>query len=107
VAVVQGCQSSGRVNTVLSIRLAAVHNAHHMAFVSKLSTGICVGKGMSVNESLQNMIYHNVSPVFAYAWIHCRYICCNGACPCSGRMGESSNPELCLCLEVSVLAIVY
>ncbi|GFH18589.1 uncharacterized protein HaLaN_15419, partial [Haematococcus lacustris] len=28
------------------------------------------------------------------------YICCNGACPCSGRMGESSNPECCLCMEV-------
>lgn len=30
-----------------------------------------------------------------------RYICCNGACPCSGRCGEQKNPELCLCLEVS------
>ncbi|KAF5841004.1 hypothetical protein DUNSADRAFT_14711 [Dunaliella salina] len=29
-----------------------------------------------------------------------RYICCNGFCPCSGRMGEQSAPECCLCLEV-------
>ena len=29
-----------------------------------------------------------------------RYICCNGMCPCSGRMGESKAPECCLCLEV-------
>lgn len=29
-----------------------------------------------------------------------RYICCNGACPCSGRCGEKSCPGFCLCLEV-------
>eukprot|EP00195_Chlamydomonas_chlamydogama_P008863 CAMPEP_0202900824 /NCGR_PEP_ID=MMETSP1392-20130828/12054_1 /ASSEMBLY_ACC=CAM_ASM_000868 /TAXON_ID=225041 /ORGANISM="Chlamydomonas chlamydogama, Strain SAG 11-48b" /LENGTH=295 /DNA_ID=CAMNT_0049587273 /DNA_START=146 /DNA_END=1033 /DNA_ORIENTATION=- len=29
-----------------------------------------------------------------------RYLCCNGSCPCSGRMGEKSCPEFCLCLEV-------
>ena len=29
-----------------------------------------------------------------------RYICCNGDCPCSGRMKESDCPEFCLCLEV-------
>ncbi|KAK9802708.1 hypothetical protein WJX73_009701 [Symbiochloris irregularis] len=29
-----------------------------------------------------------------------RYVCCNGDCPCSGRMGEQSCPELCLCAEV-------
>mmetsp|Transcript_19428 Transcript_19428/g.54306 ORF Transcript_19428/g.54306 Transcript_19428/m.54306 type:complete len:271 (-) Transcript_19428:1711-2523(-) len=29
-----------------------------------------------------------------------RYICCNGLCPCSGRMGEQSAPGCCLCLEV-------
>ncbi|GFR45597.1 hypothetical protein Agub_g6993 [Astrephomene gubernaculifera] len=28
-----------------------------------------------------------------------RYICCNGICPCSGRMGEKDCPEFCLCLE--------
>ncbi|GLI59287.1 hypothetical protein VaNZ11_001140 [Volvox africanus] len=28
-----------------------------------------------------------------------RYICCNGNCPCSGRLNESSCPEFCLCLE--------
>lgn len=28
-----------------------------------------------------------------------RYICCNGGCPCSGRMGEKSCPEFCLCME--------
>lgn len=30
-----------------------------------------------------------------------RYLCCNGDWPCSGRCGEQSSPELCLCLEVS------
>lgn len=30
----------------------------------------------------------------------CRYVCCNGAFPCSGRCGEQSCPEYCLCLEV-------
>lgn len=30
-----------------------------------------------------------------------RYVCCNGACPCSGRCGEQNNPECCLCLEVA------
>eukprot|EP00775_Hariotina_reticulata_P001270 gene1270-1610_t len=29
-----------------------------------------------------------------------RYICCNGDCPCSGRCGEQSSPECCLCMEV-------
>lgn len=29
-----------------------------------------------------------------------RYVCCNGDCPCSGRMGEQKCPEVCLCLEV-------
>ncbi|KAK9835363.1 hypothetical protein WJX81_004892 [Elliptochloris bilobata] len=29
-----------------------------------------------------------------------RYICCNGDCPCSGRMSEQSCPEACLCAEV-------
>lgn len=29
-----------------------------------------------------------------------RYVCCNGDCPCSGRCGEQSAPEFCLCLEV-------
>ncbi|PNH07550.1 hypothetical protein TSOC_005974 [Tetrabaena socialis] len=28
-----------------------------------------------------------------------RYLCCNGMCPCSGRMSESKCPEFCLCLE--------
>eukprot|EP00217_Crustomastix_stigmatica_P011617 CAMPEP_0183789574 /NCGR_PEP_ID=MMETSP0803_2-20130417/507_1 /TAXON_ID=195967 /ORGANISM="Crustomastix stigmata, Strain CCMP3273" /LENGTH=216 /DNA_ID=CAMNT_0026033747 /DNA_START=36 /DNA_END=683 /DNA_ORIENTATION=+ len=28
-----------------------------------------------------------------------RYTCCNGQCPCSGKMGEKNAPELCLCLE--------
>jgi len=28
------------------------------------------------------------------------YTCCNGAFPCSGRCGERSCPELCLCAEV-------
>merc|ERR1719217_260238 len=28
-----------------------------------------------------------------------RYICCGGACPCSGRLGEESCPEICLGLE--------
>ena len=28
-----------------------------------------------------------------------RYICCNGDCPCSGRMSEQSCPEACLCAE--------
>ena len=27
------------------------------------------------------------------------YTCCNGAFPCSGKMGEQNAPELCLCLE--------
>lgn len=31
-----------------------------------------------------------------------RYICCAGSCPCSGRFGEQSCPELCLCMEVSL-----
>ena len=30
-----------------------------------------------------------------------RYICCNGDCPCSGRLGEQSCPEFCLAVEVS------
>ncbi|KAL4420302.1 hypothetical protein ABPG77_001392 [Micractinium sp. CCAP 211/92] len=30
-----------------------------------------------------------------------RYLCCNGDWPCSGRCGESSSPQLCLCLEVT------
>ena len=29
-----------------------------------------------------------------------RYTCCNGDMPCSGRCGEQSCPEFCLCLEV-------
>ncbi|KAK9867043.1 hypothetical protein WJX84_001298 [Apatococcus fuscideae] len=29
-----------------------------------------------------------------------RYICCAGTCPCSGRLGESQCPELCMALEV-------
>lgn len=29
-----------------------------------------------------------------------RYICCNGDCPCSGRMKEQDCPEFCLCMEV-------
>mmetsp|Transcript_19814 Transcript_19814/g.59851 ORF Transcript_19814/g.59851 Transcript_19814/m.59851 type:complete len:297 (-) Transcript_19814:591-1481(-) len=29
-----------------------------------------------------------------------RYVCCNGDCPCSGRMGEQKCPEFCLCMEV-------
>ncbi|KAL9252304.1 hypothetical protein AKJ16_DCAP02604 [Drosera capensis] len=29
-----------------------------------------------------------------------RYTCCAGYMPCSGRCGESSCPELCLCTEV-------
>lgn len=29
-----------------------------------------------------------------------RYICCMGDYPCSGRCGEQSAPECCLCLEV-------
>eukprot|EP00879_Flechtneria_rotunda_P013268 GHRR01013855.1.p1 GENE.GHRR01013855.1~~GHRR01013855.1.p1 ORF type:complete len:212 (+),score=45.40 GHRR01013855.1:436-1071(+) len=29
-----------------------------------------------------------------------RYICCNGNWPCSGRCGEQSSPECCLCMEV-------
>ncbi len=33
-------------------------------------------------------------------WLR-RYICCNGDCPCSGRMSEQSCPEFCLCAEVS------
>eukprot|EP00242_Pyramimonas_sp_CCMP2087_P012145 CAMPEP_0198212822 /NCGR_PEP_ID=MMETSP1445-20131203/27801_1 /TAXON_ID=36898 /ORGANISM="Pyramimonas sp., Strain CCMP2087" /LENGTH=197 /DNA_ID=CAMNT_0043887369 /DNA_START=104 /DNA_END=694 /DNA_ORIENTATION=- len=28
-----------------------------------------------------------------------RYLCCGGHCPCSGKMGEKSCPEFCLCLE--------
>merc|ERR1711920_132394 len=28
-----------------------------------------------------------------------RYICCGGYCPCSGKCGEKSCPQLCLCLE--------
>ncbi|KAL0045031.1 hypothetical protein WJX82_005819 [Trebouxia sp. C0006] len=31
-----------------------------------------------------------------------RYVCCNGDCPCSGRMAEQSCPEFCLCMEVFV-----
>jgi hypothetical protein len=31
-----------------------------------------------------------------------RYICCAGACPCSGRMGEQKCPELCLAMESSL-----
>jgi hypothetical protein len=30
-----------------------------------------------------------------------RYTCCNGACPCSGRCGETKCPEFCLCMEVT------
>eukprot|EP00198_Chlamydomonas_reinhardtii_P007928 XP_001697265.1 predicted protein [Chlamydomonas reinhardtii] len=30
-----------------------------------------------------------------------RYLCCNGMCPCSGRMGERKCPGFCLCMEVS------
>ncbi|KAG2428689.1 hypothetical protein HXX76_011394 [Chlamydomonas incerta] len=30
-----------------------------------------------------------------------RYLCCNGMCPCSGRMGERKCPEFCLCMEVA------
>lgn len=30
-----------------------------------------------------------------------RYVCCNGDCPCSGRLGESSCPAFCLCMEVT------
>uniref|UniRef100_A0A7S0QVX8 PLAC8 family protein n=1 Tax=Pyramimonas obovata TaxID=1411642 RepID=A0A7S0QVX8_9CHLO len=29
-----------------------------------------------------------------------RYVCCGGHCPCSGKMGEQSSPELCLACEV-------
>ncbi|RMZ55267.1 hypothetical protein APUTEX25_005545 [Auxenochlorella protothecoides] len=29
-----------------------------------------------------------------------RYLCCNGDWPCSGRCGEQSCPEFCLCTEV-------
>eukprot|EP00877_Chromochloris_zofingiensis_P000130 jgi/Chrzof1/10117/Cz04g29110.t1 len=29
-----------------------------------------------------------------------RYLCCQGSCPCSGRMGEQNCPEFCLCMEV-------
>jgi len=28
-----------------------------------------------------------------------RYVCCGGACPCSGKMGEQSAPEFCLAME--------
>jgi hypothetical protein len=31
-----------------------------------------------------------------------RYVCCNGDCPCSGRMGEAKCPEFCLCMEVVI-----
>ena len=30
------------------------------------------------------------------------YLCCGGYCPCSGRMGESSCPWLCLAMEVTL-----
>lgn len=30
-----------------------------------------------------------------------RYLCCNGDCPCSGRMGEQSCPTFCLATEVA------
>jgi hypothetical protein len=29
-----------------------------------------------------------------------RYTCCNGACPCSGKMGEQKCPKFCLAMEV-------
>ena len=29
-----------------------------------------------------------------------RYMCCYGACPCSGHCRERENPEWCLCCEV-------
>lgn len=45
---------------------------------------------------------HHTSPT-APATLHPlhRYICCNGTCPCSGRLGEQRSPEFCLCMEVT------
>lgn len=31
-----------------------------------------------------------------------RYICCQGMCPCSGRMGEQKCPGVCLGLEATL-----
>eukprot|EP01023_Acetabularia_acetabulum_P063440 TRINITY_DN7965_c0_g2_i2.p2 TRINITY_DN7965_c0_g2~~TRINITY_DN7965_c0_g2_i2.p2 ORF type:complete len:164 (-),score=11.63 TRINITY_DN7965_c0_g2_i2:720-1211(-) len=31
--------------------------------------------------------------------LQCKYTCCGGLLPCSGKCGESKCPELCLCCE--------
>ena len=40
----------------------------------------------------KQLLYHDMS----------RYVCCGGACPCSGRMGEKDCPEVCLGLETCI-----
>lgn len=57
----------------------------------------CIGCGIicpwiSSYMTRKRALYHDMS----------RYVCCNGDCPCSGRMGEQKCPEFCLCLEVFV-----
>ena len=51
--------------------------------------------------SLQDVSLQVVLSLFPYHVVCCRYICCNGTCPCSGRCGEQKNPQCCLCLEVT------
>lgn len=56
----------------------------------------------NVETSSANHDLSDLHPnLFDFPDVHvCRYVCCNGDCPCSGRMAEQSCPEFCLCMEV-------
>lgn len=74
---------------------------HALLCLQTHSTGACAASAVCVKRSVFNV----VRPSLFITTVPCvlvarRYICCNGGCPCSGRMGESSSPECCLCLEV-------
>jgi len=75
-------------------------NQYGNGWVTELKTACCASPGYCLLSACcpycvsyllrKQLIYHDMT----------RYVCCNGDCPCSGRMGEQSCPEFCLCMEV-------
>lgn len=72
----------------------------------------CFAKGLSImtcQGSLHSIFAMIVAETFCLipfityshcSVVYCRYVCCAGYMPCSGKCGESRCPEFCLATEV-------
>ncbi|DBA97993.1 TPA: hypothetical protein ACH3X3_012829 [Trebouxia sp. C0006] len=68
---------------------------------TELKTACCADPGFAISVCSPNCISYMLRKQLIYNDMT-RYVCCNGDCPCSGRMAEQSCPEFCLCMEVFV-----